>query len=205
MNPLRKLLTPSVTDRLMERDLPSPDWPVTEDGTYAVVRLELGWGEMALTPEAIERARAVHNRLAEHLLEHGWNWDALLGSYLLFRCEPFGQACSAPEAVLTARAALHALRVGPEPASPREATAAVGIATGPVVFGEWGSQSRVCSAVLGPTVDRALSLAQEARPGEIALDETTYRALGDPNRYPWEELTFTRREPSRGGFWLLSE
>lgn len=202
MNPLRKLFTPSVADRLLELDLPTPGRPAIEDATYAVVRLELAWGAMEPTPEQIERARAVHSRLAAHVMEHGWGWDTLLGSHLLFRCAPLGEHSAERNAVLTARSALHALRVESGSGAARGASAAVGIATGPVILGSWGCKDRVCCAALGPTVDRALSLAQAARPGEIALDAATHTALGDLTRYPWEGLHFTRSEHLSGPIYL---
>lgn len=55
----------------------------------------------------------------------------------------------------------------------------IGIASGDAVFGPLGGQGQQLSGAIGACVERAPRLAELAAPGSIAIDESTYAALGD--------------------------
>jgi adenylate cyclase len=56
----------------------------------------------------------------------------------------------------------------------------IGLATGPVVVGFLGTSERRTSTAIGHHVNMAARLESQARPGEILIDETTYKLATDP-------------------------
>ncbi|SFE76444.1 adenylate cyclase [Paenibacillus algorifonticola] len=55
----------------------------------------------------------------------------------------------------------------------------IGIHTGPAVFGNIGSKTRMDYTAIGDTVNTAARLESNAKPGQIVLSESTYEAVKD--------------------------
>jgi PAS domain S-box-containing protein len=65
----------------------------------------------------------------------------------------------------------------------------VGLATGPVIAGDWGAAQKPCYTAIGTPVNLASRLAHLARPGEILLCHATHAAAqGDFHYEPLGEL-----------------
>lgn len=56
----------------------------------------------------------------------------------------------------------------------------IGLATGPVVVGFLGTSDRRSFTAIGHHVNMAARLESQARPGEILIDDTTYKKATDP-------------------------
>ena len=136
----------------------------------------------ALGPE--EMRRIVDRFLAradELIVEHGGSVDKHIGDATM---AVFGAPVAHEDDPLRAVAAAEAIQRAMPMLSAdlgRPATAPllshVGIALGDVVAGEVGGAVRRDYTVLGETVNLASRLVGEAKPGEIVLDDATWRAV----------------------------
>ncbi|MNH38662.1 Adenylate cyclase 1 [compost metagenome] len=55
----------------------------------------------------------------------------------------------------------------------------IGLHTGPAVFGNIGSKSRMDYTAIGDTVNTAARLESNAKPGQIVMSEAVYAAVKD--------------------------
>ncbi|MFN3197346.1 MAG: protein kinase domain-containing protein [Bradymonadia bacterium] len=72
----------------------------------------------------------------------------------------------------------------------------VGVATGPAVVGNVGTEERMNYTAVGTVVYRASQLRNQARPGEILTDEATARTISSM-------VSLTEREGAEGPIWSL--
>src|SRR5262245_29394013 len=169
------------------RDVPKAAAPDAERRQVAVLFADLcSFTELssALGPE--EMRRIVDRFLAradELIVEHGGSVDKHIGDATM---AVFGAPVAHEDDPLRAVAAAEAIQRAMPTLSAdlgRPATAPllshVGIALGDVVAGEVGGAVRRDYTVLGETVNLASRLVGEAKPGEIVLDDATWRAVSD--------------------------
>ena len=161
--------------------------PEAERRQVAVLFADLcSFTELSSALGAEEMRRIVDHFLAradELIVEHGGSVDkhigdatmAVFGAPLSHEDDPL-RAVAAADAIQRAMPALSA-DLG------RPATAPllshVGIALGEVVAGEIGGSVRRDYTVLGETVNLASRIVGEAKPGEIVLDDATWRAVSN--------------------------
>src|SRR5215212_2798333 len=161
--------------------------PEAERRQVAVLFADLcSFTELSSTLGAEEMRRIVDRfltRADELIVEHGGSVDkhigdatmAVFGAPIAHEDDPL-RAVAAAEAIQRAMPILSA-ELG------RPATAPllghIGIALGEVVAGEIGGAVRRDYTVLGDTVNLASRLVGEAKPGEIVLDDSVWRAVSN--------------------------
>lgn len=159
--------------------------PAAERRQVAVLFADLcSFTELSSTLGAEEMRRIVDRfltRADELIVDHGGSVDkhigdatmAVFGAPVAHEDDPL-RAVAAAEAIQRAMPILSA-ELG------RPATAPllghIGIALGEVVAGEIGGAVRRDYTVLGDTVNLASRLVGEAKPGEVVLDDATWRAV----------------------------
>jgi class 3 adenylate cyclase/tetratricopeptide (TPR) repeat protein len=159
--------------------------PEAERRQVAVLFADLcSFTELSSTLGAEEMRRIVDRfltRADELIVEHGGSVDkhigdatmALFGAPVAHEDDPL-RAVAAAEAIQRAMPILSA-ELGRPAATPL--LGHIGIALGEVVAGEIGGAVRRDYTVLGDTVNLASRLVGEAKPGEIVLDDATWRAV----------------------------
>lgn len=139
-----------------------------------------GFTELSSELGAEEMRRIVDRFLAradELIVEHGGSVDKHIGDATM---AVFGAPVAHEDDPLRAVATADALQRAMPALSAelgRPLLTHIGVALGDVVAGEMGGSVRRDYTVLGDTVNLAARLVGEARPGEVVLDEATWRAV----------------------------
>ncbi|WP_422002018.1 adenylate/guanylate cyclase domain-containing protein [Reyranella sp.] len=180
----RKRLLDAIA-RLREGEAPAAAAPEAERRQVAVLFADLcRFTELSGALGAEEMRRIVDrflSRADELIVEHGGSVDKHIGDATM---AVFGAPVAHEDDPLRAVAAADAIRsavplLSAELGRPASAPLAshIGIALGEVVAGEMGGSVRRDYTVLGDTVNLAARLVGEAGPGEVVLDDATWRAV----------------------------
>ncbi|MBT8250354.1 MAG: HAMP domain-containing protein [Acidimicrobiia bacterium] len=177
---LRRYLSPQVADSIVEGGLTETR---REELSIAFIDIR-GFTVLSEQSEPEEMATSL-NRFLTHMtdivFEHGGTLDKYIGdAVMVFFNDPVPQPDHAERAVtmaLNMQKELVELRTDLRASAFVEITAGVGISTGFVTVGNFGSPARMDYTVMGNHVNLASRLAGDAGPGEILISERTLALL----------------------------
>lgn len=181
---LRRYLSPQVAESIVTR---GAELGETRRAELSIVFADIR-GFTALSeqtePEAVaDSLNRFLTAMTEIVFEFGGTLDKYVGdAIMVFFNDPLPQEDHAERAVrmaLKMRIVLDDLCRRLSRAALAEITAGVGISTGFVTVGNFGSPNRMEYTVIGNHVNLASRLADEAAPGEILISERTLALLPD--------------------------
>lgn len=169
---VRRLLRQMVSPQVLERMWHDPQELQPRRCRATVVFADIrGFSRLAegMDPEGLLDflGRRFFGPALEAILAEGGTVDKIMGDGVMAL---FGAPLSRPDDPL--RAARCALRL-----RGLEVPVGVGVATGEVIAGLLGSSRKREYSVLGAAVNRAARLQEQARAGEVLVDEETWRSL----------------------------
>jgi class 3 adenylate cyclase/CHASE3 domain sensor protein len=179
---LRRYLSPAIADAVVTQ---GAELGATTRAELTVVFADIR-GFTALSEQSEPEAVATNlntflTAMTEVVFDHGGTLDKYVGdAIMVFFNDPLPQEDHAERAV---RMALEMQRVldqlcrSMSKAALGEITAGIGISTGYVTVGNFGSPNRMEYTVIGNHVNLASRLADEAAPGEILISERTLALL----------------------------
>lgn len=179
---LRRYLSPQVADSVMAGDV-ALDRTRRAELTIAFIDIR-GFTALSEQTEPEAMAASLNRFLTEMtdiVFEHGGTLDKYVGdAIMVFFNDPLSQPDHAERGVRMAvqmRDQLDSLRRELAQEALSEITAGVGISTGFVTVGNFGSPSRIDYTVIGNHVNLASRLADQAAAGEILIAERTLALL----------------------------
>lgn len=181
---LRRYLSPQVADSVVAGET---GFGETRRAELSVAFIDIrGFTALSEQSEPEDMALSLNRFLTEMtdvVFEHGGTLDKYVGDALMvFFNDPLPQDDHAVRAVkmaLEMRRRLDELRRELTQAARIDITAGIGISTGFVTVGNFGSPTRMEYTVIGNHVNLASRLADEAAPGEILISERTLALLPD--------------------------
>ncbi len=179
---LRRYLSPRVADSIIEGNKGLAETR-REELSIAFIDIR-GFTALSEQSEPEEMATSLNHfltRMTDIVFDHGGTLDKYIGDALMvFFNDPLPQPDHAERAVkmaLAMQAELVELRKDLTAAAFVEITAGVGISTGFVTVGNFGSPARMDYTVMGNHVNLASRLAGDAGAGEILISERTLALL----------------------------
>jgi adenylate cyclase len=183
-----RFVSPSVRDAIVEMALDNPDLiqPGGRQAEISVLFADIrGFTTIAETlppQEVVETLNRYLDSMEEQVFRHGGTLDKYTGDgmMVLFGA-PLEQADHAERAVRTALGMQRATTTITEQCSDSSRTFVygIGIATGPAIVGQIGSQRRLDYTAIGDTVNLASRLESVAPPDTILISKTTYERVRD--------------------------
>ncbi len=181
---LRRYLSPQIAESIVTR---GAELGATRRDELSIVFVDIrGFTALSEQSEPEEVAASLNGFLTamtEIVFEFGGTLDKYVGdAIMVFFNDPLPQDDHAERAVLMAlkmRVVLDELCRRLSRAALGEITAGIGISTGYVTVGNFGSPNRMEYTVIGNHVNLASRLADEAAPGEILVSERTLALLPD--------------------------
>jgi len=179
---LRRYLSPQIADSVMAGNVALDR---TRRAELSIAFIDIR-GFTALSEQSEPEAMAASlNRfltdMTDIVFEHGGTLDKYVGdAIMVFFNDPLAQPDHAERAVRMAlhmRDQLDLLCRELTQAALSEITAGIGISTGFVTVGNFGSPTRIDYTVIGNHVNLASRLADDAAPGEILISERTLALL----------------------------